>query len=143
MFEVTNDRHKYLPLLLLGDEQEELVLAYLNQGRLYAIETDGNPLAVALIIDHPQGVELKNMAVSEHAQGRGIGTALLADIFPRYTGQAMFVGTGEVPKTLCFYEKSGFAICGRVKNFFLDHYDHVIIEDGIQLVDMIYLKKEC
>ena len=143
MFEVTGDRRKYIPLLLLGDEQEELVLAYLNEGQLYAIETDGEPLAVALIIDHPQGVELKNMAVAEHAQGGGIGTALLADIFPRYPGQTMFVGTGEVPKTLCFYEKSGFAVCDRVKNFFLDHYDHVIIEDGIQLVDMVYLRRKC
>ena len=143
MFEVLADREKYVPLLLLGDEQEELVRAYLNEGRLFAEERNGEPLAVALVIDHPEGVELKNMAVAEYAHGRRIGTALLADIFPHYIGQTMFVGTGEVPKSLRFYQRSGFTICGRVKNFFLDHYDHVMVEDGIQLVDMVYLKRLC
>ena len=30
----------------------------------------------------------------------------------------------------------------RVERFFTDNYDHPIIEDGIQLVDMVYLKRE-
>lgn len=29
-----------------------------------------------------------------------------------------------------------------VPNFFTDHYDHPIFEGGVQLTDMIYLKKE-
>ena len=29
-----------------------------------------------------------------------------------------------------------------VERFFTDNYDHPIIEDGIQLVDMVYLKRE-
>ena len=55
----------------------------------------------------------------------------------------MFVGTGDVPGTLGFYKKCGFAESHRVKNFFTDHYDHPMVEDGVQLVDMVYLKKEC
>ena len=27
-------------------------------------------------------------------------------------------------------------------NFFIDHYDHPIIECGVQLADMVYCKKE-
>lgn len=54
----------------------------------------------------------------------------------------MFVGTGDVPSALGFYRKCGFSESHRVKNFFTDNYDHIMIEDGIQLVDMVYLKRE-
>ena len=47
---------------------------------------------------------------------------------------------GNQVSTIGFYEKCGFARSHRVKNFFVDNYDHVIIEDGKQLVDMVYLK---
>ena len=53
----------------------------------------------------------------------------------------MLVGTGDVPSSKSFYEHCGFAISHRIKNFFTDNYDHPIYEDGVQLVDMIYLKK--
>jgi hypothetical protein len=43
--------------------------------------------------------------------------------------------------TLDFYEKCEFKRSHVVKNFFTDNYDHPIIEDGKQLVDMIYLKR--
>ena len=33
-----NDKGKYLPLLLLGDEQEELILGYLDRGELFVLE---------------------------------------------------------------------------------------------------------
>lgn len=49
---------------------------------------------------------------------------------------------GDVPSTLGFYRKRGFADSHRIKSFFVDHYDHVMTEDGIQLIDMAYLKRE-
>ena len=54
----------------------------------------------------------------------------------------MLVGTGESPLTLTFYGQCGFTYSHRIKNFFTDHYDHPMFEDGKQLVDMIYLKKQ-
>lgn len=30
----------------------------------------------------------------------------------------------------------------RIKNFFTDNYDHPMFDDGVQLVDMVYLKKD-
>ena len=53
----------------------------------------------------------------------------------------MLVGTGDFPSTLLFYEHCGFTISHRVENFFIDHYDHPIYEEGEQLIDMVYLKK--
>jgi len=54
----------------------------------------------------------------------------------------MLVGTGDCPWILRFYEKNGFQISHRVENFFIDNYDHVIIDNGIQLVDMVYLSRD-
>ncbi len=51
------------------------------------------------------------------------------------------MGTGYVPSSLCFYLKCGFLESHRVKDFFTDNYDHVMIEDGRQLVDMVCLKR--
>ena len=51
------------------------------------------------------------------------------------------VGTGDSPLTIPFYEKCGFKRHHVVRNFFLDNYDHPIFEEGIQLKDMVYLRK--
>ena len=51
------------------------------------------------------------------------------------------VGTGDSAKTVPFYEKCGFRRSHRIKNFFTDNYDHPIYEDGVQLVDMVYLQR--
>ena len=62
----------------------------------------------------------------------------------RYKGQysVLQVGTGDSPLTIPFYEKCGFVRNHVVKNFFTDNYDHPIFEGGVQLKDMIYLRKE-
>ena len=54
----------------------------------------------------------------------------------------MLVGTGDVPSSLGFYHSCGFTESLRIQNFFTDHYDHPMFEDGKQLVDMVYLKRE-
>jgi hypothetical protein len=53
----------------------------------------------------------------------------------------MLVGTGDVPWILRFYRKNGFRPSHRVKGFFTENYDHPIFDGGVQLVDMVYLKR--
>ena len=55
--------------------------------------------------------------------------------------KVLLVGTDESPATLPFYEKCGFRISHRIKNFFTDNYEQPIIEDGVQLIDMIVLQQ--
>ncbi|HBL71450.1 MAG TPA: GNAT family N-acetyltransferase, partial [Bacteroidales bacterium] len=43
---------------------------------------------------------------------------------------------------LSFYKSCGFVTSHRVENFFTDNYDHLMYDGDIQLVDMVYLKKE-
>ena len=77
-------------------------------------------------------------------RSKGYGKALIRFICDFYQNdyKTMLVGTGETPTILSFYEACGFVKTHRVKNFFTDHYDHPMFEGGIQLIDMIYLKKD-
>lgn len=54
----------------------------------------------------------------------------------------MRVGTGDSPLIIAFYEKCGFTRSHIIPNFFIDNYDHSMFENGKQLIDMIYLKKD-
>ena len=38
IFEVKDNKKRYLPLLLLGDEQEDMIDRYLERGTMYALE---------------------------------------------------------------------------------------------------------
>lgn len=49
---------------------------------------------------------------------------------------------GDSPLTLPFYHSCGFTYSHTLPDFFTRHYDHPIIEGGMQLKDMIYLKRE-
>ncbi len=53
----------------------------------------------------------------------------------------LMVGTGDSPLTIPFYEKCGFVESHRIKNFFIDNYDHPIYEAGERLIDMVYFKR--
>ena len=54
----------------------------------------------------------------------------------------MQVGTGDSPLTIPFYEKCGFTRSHVLKNFFLDNYDHPIVEEGILTGDHMFDKMD-
>ena len=141
---VETDKKRYLDLLLLADEQEDMVDRYLERGTMYVLE-DGGVKAECVVTDEGDGIlELKNIAVAPDFQGRGYGKAMVAFLVQTYTEQhtVLQVGTGDSPSTIPFYESCGFRRHHLVKNFFTDHYDHPIYEGGVQLVDMVYLQRE-
>nr|WP_317325884.1 GNAT family N-acetyltransferase [uncultured Flavonifractor sp.] len=141
---VEKDKKQYLSLLLLADEQEDMLDRYLERGTMYVLEDDGVK-AECVVTDEGGGVlELKNIAVEPGAQGRGYGKALVDFLIRTYGRRytVLQVGTGDSPATIPFYEACGFRRSHRVKNFFIDHYDHPIYECGVRLVDMVYLQRE-
>jgi len=140
---VTENKKQYLPLLLLADEQEDMIDRYLEHGIMYVLEEDGVK-AECVVTDEGDGVlEIKNIATVPQHQGKGYGKALIEFLVKQYSGHyaVLQVGTGDSPLTVPFYENCGFVRCHIVPNFFLDHYDHPIYECGVQLVDMVYLKR--
>lgn len=141
---VEGNKKQYLDLLLLADEQEDMVDKYLERGTMYILEENGVQ-AECVVTDEGEGVlELKNIAVYPHAQGKGYGKALISFLVQTYAGQfaAIQVGTGDSPSTVPFYEACGFRRHHIVKDFFTENYDHPIIECGVQLKDMVYLKRK-
>ena len=141
---VERDKKRYLDLLLLADEQEDMIDRYLERGTMYLLEDDGVK-AECVVTDEGGGVlELKNIAVEPAFQGKGCGKAMVDFLIRTYKGKyaVLQVGTGDSPSTIPFYEACGFYRHHLVKNFFTDHYDHPIYECGVQLVDMVYLQRK-
>ncbi len=140
---VMGDKKEYLDLLLLADEREDMIDRYLERGEMFVLDDDGIK-AECVVTKEAEGVyELKNIAVLPGWQRRGYARALIEFLSAHYPDcEALYVGTGDCPSILSFYRTCGFSESHRVKNFFVDNYDHPMFEDGKQLIDMVYLKKE-
>ena len=143
---VITNKKQYLDLLLLADEQENMIDRYLERGTMYTLDDNGI-IAVCVVTDEGienesknKVLEIKNIAVKPEFQRMGYGKAMLDFITNEYKNSVIQVGTGETPAITAFYEKCGFRKSHRIKNFFIDNYDHLIYDDGIQLVDMIYFE---
>ena len=183
---IIDNKKRFLDLLLLADEQEDMIDKYLPGGDLFALydrelrsddelkseddlrnvddlrscddlrvvddlrndddlrKDDGLRSVCVVVPVDSETCELKNIATYPQYQGKGYGRALISFISDFYKNnyKTMLVGTGETPAILSFYESCGFVKSHRVKNFFTDNYDHPMFEGDIQLVDMIYLKKD-
>lgn len=141
--EVKNNKKQFLPLLLLADEQEEMIDRYIDKCTMYVLD-DGGIKCECAVSDEGNGIlEIKNIAVKLECQGKGYGKKMIEIIAAKYKGthSILQVGTGDSPLTIPFYEKCGFVRSHSITNFFTDNYDHPIYECGVQLVDMIYLRK--
>lgn len=139
-FRTINDNQSdFLPLLLLGDEQEDMIARYLNRGTLWALY-DRELRAVCVVTEEGGGeFEIKNLAVTPESQRRGYGRAMVEHVIRQYRGRGsrLLVGTGDSPLTVPFYQACGFQEDHRIPNFFTEHYDHPIYEAGRRLVDMV------
>lgn len=96
---VRENKKQYLPLLLLGDEQESMIDRYLENGTLYILE-DGDVKALCVVLEVDAGVlELKNIAVEPAFQGRGYGRQLIEFLCQTYKGvyETLLWGPGTAP----------------------------------------------
>lgn len=140
---VTGDKKQYIDLLLLADEQEDMIDKYLERGEMFVLDDNGEKAECVVTKEADDTYEIKNIAVMPEYQRKGYGKRLIDFVFSYYSEcKTMLVGTGDVPSALDFYQKCGFEESQRIKNFFADNYDHPMFEDGKQLIDMVYLKRE-
>lgn len=143
IFEVKKNKKKYIDLLLMADEQENMIDRYLENGTMYALDDNGVK-AVCVVTDEGNSVlEIKNIAVAPDCRKKGYGRKLIEFIEKNYKDsyKILKVGTGDSPLTIPFYEHCGFRKSYSIKKFFTENYDHPIFECGKQLIDMIYLEK--
>ena len=144
IMEIKENKKEFISLLLLADEQESMIDRYIDKGTMYILDDDGVKCE-CVVTDEGNGVlGIKNIATKPEYQKKGYGKALIDFVAMKYkaTHSILQVGTGDSPLTIPFYEKCGFAYSHRIKNFFIDNYDHPIYEGGVQLMDMVYLRKE-
>ena len=140
---IENNKKRYIDLLLLGDEEEEMIDKYLERGEMYILDDNGIKAECVVTDEGNKILEIKNIAVSPKFQKQGYGKKLIEFITEKYSENFSVIqaGTGDSPLTISFYEKCGFRKSHIVKNFFIDNYKNPIYEEGIQLIDMIYLQK--
>ena len=159
---VHRDREQYRDLLLLADEQWDMVELYLNRGEMFAAYAEdetrtkaGSALvpdrALGCMIVTDEGIderglriaEVKSLAVDPAHQRGGVGRALLGFAAQHATREydILRVGTGDSPLTVPFYEACGFTRSHVLPNFFIENYDHSIVEAGVQLKDMVILER--
>lgn len=144
IIEIQENKKEYLPLLILADEQEDMIDRYLEKGTMYVLDDNGVK-AECVVTDEGDGIlEIKNIAVDPSFQKMGYGKSLIEFVEKQYAGEysVLQVGTGDSPLTLPFYERCGFERSHIVENFFTDNYNHPIFENGVQLKDMVYLRKK-
>ncbi|MDR2711769.1 MAG: GNAT family N-acetyltransferase [Clostridiales bacterium] len=141
---ITGEKKVFLPLLLLGDEEESSIDTYLERGELFALY-DGDLKSICLVTDEGEGVlEIQNLATDERYQRRGYASKLIDYIAEHYKNQydKIILGTGDVPRILDFYQRRSFTVTHRLPNYFTEHYKKPIIEDGVLLKDKVYLERK-
>lgn len=135
-----------MDLLLSADPSQKIIEAYLTRAECFVME-DQNQLigAYVLLPTRPETVELVNIAVQIKFQNKGIGKQLIRHALERAKEQGfqmLEVGTGNSSMAqLAFYQKCGFRITGVDKDFFVEHYEEELMENGIPCRDMIRLSK--
>ncbi len=140
---ITENKKEYIDLLLLADEQEDMIDRYLEKGKMYVLDENGIK-SECVLTDEGNGIlEIKNIATYPEYQGKGYAKTLIDFIIQTFSEQysVLQVGTGDSPLTIPFYEKCGFSRSYIIPNFFTENYDHPIYECGVQLVDMVYLRR--
>src|SRR3954447_17641376 len=121
---------------------------YLAAGQVLVALGDDEVLGHLQLVDTTQSgvVELKNMAVREHLQGRGIGRALVRaaiDLVVTEGASRIVVATASADiGNLRFYQRQGFRFRSVERDAFTaaTGYDEVVI-DGIELRDRVWLDR--
>ncbi|EOO15219.1 MULTISPECIES: GNAT family N-acetyltransferase [Bacillus cereus group] len=134
-------------LLLLADPSESQIDAYVQRGFTYIAKQEERIIGVYVLLEtRPRTMEIMNIAVVEHMQGKGIGKGLLLHAIEKakeYNMYKLEVGTGNSSVSqLALYQKCGFRIFSIDFDYFSKHYEEEIIENGIVCRDMIRLAME-
>ncbi|MET6995908.1 GNAT family N-acetyltransferase [Chitinophaga defluvii] len=132
-------------LLLLADPSRELIDSYIFDSTCYIAYLDQTAVGVYVLQEQAHIAEIKNIAVPEQYQGKGIGKYLLhhACRMAKEKGWSRIrIGTGNSSVgQLYLYQQQGFEMTAIVKDFFTRHYPDPIYENGIACKHMVLLEK--
>ncbi len=135
------ERWNYREMLLSADPEEQAIEKYLCDGDMYVLRIDKRDVCEAVVcVKSADECELMNLATCEDVQGRGYASELVHLLMCRYRTvcRSMLVGTSEDGRA--FYRRAGFRDDFVRGNFFVDHYEYPIYENGRRCVDMYCLR---
>jgi len=144
----TGPRQELRALFELAEDSAEELDGYIGEGRVL-VARDGDRVVGHLQLtegDAPDAIEVKNMAVEESHQGRGIGRALMeaAIALLAEEGRSRIVVSTAAADTgnLRFYQRLGFRMLSIDRDAFTAATGHGgIVIDGIELRDRVWLDR--
>jgi aminoglycoside 6'-N-acetyltransferase I len=133
-------------LLLDADPSLEVVSTYLKLSEIYVALLENKIIGTFVLYPvNQETLEIKNIAVDEKLQRKGIGKMLLSkatEIAIAKGARKIDIATSNasfVP--LYLYQKVGFDIDLIKKNFITENYPEPLFDNGIQCRHMIVLTK--
>jgi GNAT superfamily N-acetyltransferase len=136
-------------LFELAEDSEQALDAYIDAGRVLVAIEGGEPVGHLQLTDtdDPATAELKNMAVLDSHQRRGVGSALVAAAFDlaRDEGRSRLVVATAAADigNLRFYQRLGFRMLSIGRDAFTSQsgYPENLDIDGIPLRDRVWLDR--
>jgi ribosomal protein S18 acetylase RimI-like enzyme len=133
-------------LLLLADPSVKMIEKYIFASSVYVAIIEAQIVGVLALLPIDETlIEIKNIAVAETHQGKGIGKKLLEYAFSEAMQkgfQDIQIGTANSSiGQLALYQKMGFEMDSILKSFFIYNYPEPMHENGIWVRDMVVLKK--
>ena len=142
-------RRELRALFELAEDSRQELDAYIDAGRVLVAVEGGKPVGHLQLTDtgEPDTVELKNMAVLESHQRRGVGSALVAAAVERlrHGGRSRLVVATAAADVgnLRFYQRLGFRMVSIERDAFTPQagYPEDLDVDGIPLRDRVWLDR--
>lgn len=146
--EYAGPREPLRPLFELAEDSATELDAYLHQGRVWVARRDGGIVGHVQVVDttDPDTVEIKNMAVREGVQRRGIGAALIRAAVAGLTSSVRTIRVATAAAdigNLRFYQRQGFRFRAVERDAFTpaNGYPEGLVIDGIPLRDRVWLDR--
>ncbi len=143
----SGDRHPLRPLFELAEDSVEQLDSYLDEGRVLVAEVGDEVVGHLQLVETGRSgeLEIKNMAVREDRQQRGVGSRLVSGAVGLATAEgwrSMVVATAAAGiGQLLFYQRQGFRMLAIERDAFTPAtgYPDEILLDGVVLRDRVWL----
>ena len=143
---IAEDRMSLIDILLLADDDLTAIENYLQLGILYEVKLDDKLIGAALLIQKTKDIlEIKNIALNEEIQGKGIGKKVIEKIVKiAHDSKSKILEVGTANSSignLIFYQKCGFRMVDIKRHYFVQ-YQPPIVENGIRGLDFVLFKMD-